>query len=270
MKKKLPLLLFASLLLSGCEPVGVKDVNVKFEVYREQIKDVEGFNVEADKILESIGVNDYKFSRFGNYSEAMSDMFHVDALYTTSHDPLIIRAFHASDSEWDITSIQNAKDEKYYYNTGVFADDYDIYSYQTGEIIKTGLSQYEKTVRAKETLNSLKNSPDAIKGTIKSHINSSFANTSIDSITINDDLGKGAGYIATINLTWAAQNSAGTSKDVLKLYSDDLAATIAQEYDTVHEIAIFWSVPYLTTKTSKWAYACHDGGAYLSDNVIGF
>jgi len=111
---------------------------------------------------------------------------------------------------------------------------------------------------------------DLIRISIDSHVSSEYDKTSVDRITINDDYGKGSGYIALVYLTWNVQNRAETTKKMLRMYSDDLAATIAKEYSSVNEIAIFWTVPYLTNNTSKWAYSCEGGGAYCTDIVTAF
>jgi hypothetical protein len=57
---------------------------------------------------------------------------------------------------------------------------------------------------------------------------------------------------------------------MLKMYSDDLAATVAGKYADVHEISVFWNVPYLTDQTSKWQYSCKEGNAFLTDNIVNF
>ena len=61
-------------------------------------------------------------------------------------------------------------------------------------------------------------------------------------------------YVALVYLTWNVQNSPKTSKEMLDMYSSDLAAYLASECPNVSEVAIFWQVPYLTTNTSKWTY----------------
>lgn len=109
-----------------------------------------------------------------------------------------------------------------------------------------------------------------IESFINSHIKKTYSDTDIDKITINDDLGTGSGYIALVYLTWNVKNSADTSKKMLKMYSDDLAATVAGKYADVHEISVFWKVPYLTDQTSKWQYSCKEGNAFLTDNVVNF
>lgn len=52
------------------------------------------------------------------------------------------------------------------------------------------------------------------------------------------------------------------------MYSDDLAATLANENDTVQEIAIFWTVPYLND-TAKCSYERVPDGFVVMDEMWG-
>ncbi len=117
------------------------------------------------------------------------------------------------------------------------------------------------------------NAPDSvIESYIRSRISSKYSKTSVESITINDDLGTDVegDYIALVNLTWDVRNSSATTEEMLQMYSDDLAASLAIDHPEVQEVAIFWHVPYLGSNSSKWAYERKDGGMYLTDKVLGF
>ena len=97
-----------------------------------------------------------------------------------------------------------------------------------------------------------------------------YHNAVIDRITINDDLGTEDenDYIALVYLTWNTKNSGKLSKEMLKMYSDDLAATLANENDTVQEIAIFWTGPYLND-TAKCSYERVPDGFVVMDEMWG-
>lgn len=97
-----------------------------------------------------------------------------------------------------------------------------------------------------------------------------YHNAVIDRITINDDLGTEDenDYIALVYLTWNTKNGGKLSKEMLKMYSDDLAATLANENDTVREIAIFWTVPYLND-TAKCSYERVPDGFVVMDEMWG-
>ena len=113
---------------------------------------------------------------------------------------------------------------------------------------------------------------DAIKEVIKNRIEEKYNGTDIDSITINEDSGteETGNYIALVYLTWNVSNSAKTSKEMLEMYSEDLAAIVAEGCSNVQEIAVFWTVPYLNG-SAKCAYERKGDGMYLSDTSwLGF
>lgn len=101
-------------------------------------------------------------------------------------------------------------------------------------------------------------------------ITENYTYTTIDSITINEDLGteEEGDYVVLARLTWEQKNSGSTSKEVLAMYSSDLAARFGTDQLSVKEIAIFWTVPYLNDANAKWAYERVDSGMQLSDNML--
>ncbi|MCI8992994.1 MAG: hypothetical protein HFG80_09815 [Eubacterium sp.] len=112
-----------------------------------------------------------------------------------------------------------------------------------------------------------------IETAIRDHITDQYSNTDIDSITINENLGTDAegDYIALVYLTWNVKNTAKTSKEVLELYSNDLAATLAESCPSIQELAIFWTVPYLNDASAKCSYERKDGAMYTMDDAwVGF
>lgn len=106
--------------------------------------------------------------------------------------------------------------------------------------------------------------------TIRKRIKEKYSDTDITSIILNPDLGTDTedDLIALVNLTWNVQNSGKTSKEMLLMYSNDLAATVANECPNIQEIAIFWDVPYLKDN-AKCAYERKDNGMYEMDFVWG-
>lgn len=113
---------------------------------------------------------------------------------------------------------------------------------------------------------------DTIKETIKFRITEKYNSTDITEITINENAGTDEldDYVALVYLTWNVKNSPKTSKEMLDMYSSDLAAYLANECPNVSEVAIFWQVPYLTTNTSKWTYTRNGDNMYLTDNMLGW
>lgn len=111
---------------------------------------------------------------------------------------------------------------------------------------------------------------EQIEKTIRDRIISEYTMTDIDSITINDDAGTetDGDYIALVNLTWNQKNDGKKSKEVLSLYSSDLAATLGAEVPSVNEVAIFWTVPYLNAN-AKCSYQRSGEGFAEMDMVWG-
>ena len=118
-----------------------------------------------------------------------------------------------------------------------------------------------------EALDNTEEPMASIERVIRDRINDEYTYSDIDRITINEDLGTDveSDYIALVYITWTQQNSGETSKEVLKLYSDDLAATVAQKCDNVQEIAVFWTVPYLNNAKAKCSYEQKNGNMYEMD-----
>jgi hypothetical protein len=68
--------------------------------------------------------------------------------------------------------------------------------------------------------------------------------TSVNEIKVNYNAGLDDGsYLVLPHLVWDVQNSAGTTRDMLEMYADHLAASLAEEGD-ISEITVFWEVPY--------------------------
>ncbi|WP_286231321.1 hypothetical protein [Neobacillus mesonae] len=92
----------------------------------------------------------------------------------------------------------------------------------------------EKLTRDKEIANS-----------VKKIVKKNYIGTTVTKIEVNENMGteKENDYIVLPYLKWDVKNSANTTKEMLKMYSDDLAAQLAKESD-VEEITVFWEVPY--------------------------
>lgn len=92
---------------------------------------------------------------------------------------------------------------------------------------------------------------DYIQANLRSYI-SDYDYTTVDSITINDDAGTDTpdDYIALVNLTWSQKNSQETTKKMLDMYSQDMAARIYKDSSSVQEICIFWTIPYLNASAN--------------------
>ncbi|NMB42369.1 MAG: hypothetical protein GX996_10630 [Firmicutes bacterium] len=107
-----------------------------------------------------------------------------------------------------------------------------------------------------------------IKSSIQSIIdNAEYKNTLVDKIVINENLGTDTqgDYIALIYLVYDIKNTTKTGNEIMRMYSDDLVATMAPKSTTsISEATIFWEDEY-NNRTVKYAYEYKDGGFYLTD-----
>lgn len=113
-------------------------------------------------------------------------------------------------------------------------------------------------------------SETVIEALVRWRIGEYYDNTDIDSITINPNYGTDApgDYVVLVRLTWNGKD--GSARETLKMYSDDLAASMYEGSKAVQEIAIFWSAPNLSTIGAKCSYERKPDGMYLSDEMWGF
>jgi hypothetical protein len=75
--------------------------------------------------------------------------------------------------------------------------------------------------------------------------------------------------VALVYLVWNVKNMAGTSKEMLSMYSSDLAAYAYENCAAVQEICIFWEVPYLEGN-AKVTYEKTDNGMMKTDEIYLF
>lgn len=92
---------------------------------------------------------------------------------------------------------------------------------------------------------------------------------SINKISINENLGTDSAddYIALIHLSFNTENSASTSKKMLNLINNEIAYNLA-DIDSINELTIFWTVPYLSSSDNNIAKANflrNDSGFYFEE-----
>lgn len=85
---------------------------------------------------------------------------------------------------------------------------------------------------------------EEIEEVVKDKVESDYDSTSIKEITVNEDAGKGEGYIVLAYLSFDAKNRSKTTKDMVTMYGQDLGATLADQPD-INEVTVFWEAPYL-------------------------
>ncbi len=105
---------------------------------------------------------------------------------------------------------------------------------------------------------------------VQEYIDAYYTKTEIDSITVNEDLGTDVDgdYIALVRLTWNVSNSAALSKEVLDIYSSDMATRMYKDLPEIQELAVFWTVPHLNNGSAKISFERKDDGMYYTDTVF--
>lgn len=107
-----------------------------------------------------------------------------------------------------------------------------------------------------------------IETLIKDRINDGdYGDAKLEKITINENLGtdKPDAYIALVYLDFNRANKRQTGNEVMRMFSDDLVATLAKQGVTdVSEAAIFWKDDY-NNRNVKYAYEYRNGGFYITD-----
>lgn len=259
MKRILALAVIAALSLTGCGATGTqseKQTEEKAEeaksaekpkseiIYEDQLRE------EITETLNEIGVEEFEITDI-NLSSAEC----------VTGDRKLTVYYGRNGALWKVNAI---RDDKYKYYLSQNKHD-TIYDYTTGEVITEG-EEVVSTKKATPTP-AASSEPEAttskaglIEYDIRSHVRSEYADTNIDHITVNND------NIVLAYLVWNVKNSEKTTKEMLRMYSDDLAATLTDDYDDLKEIAVFWNVPYLS-KDYKWHYTCTSSGAYMDDSM---
>ncbi|MGC4375944.1 hypothetical protein WD019_03230 [Fictibacillus sp. Mic-4] len=113
----------------------------------------------------------------------------------------------------------------------------------------------EKTVSKKEKPKL--SQEDIIKKNIKAIVKEQNSSIKIKEIKVNKNYGLNDGsYIVLPYLKWDAANTAKTTKKLLDMYSEDLAAKLAKE-TKISEITVFWEAPYLaeSKNIAKYTYS---------------
>lgn len=139
--------------------------------------------------------------------------------------------------------------------------DYDLRE-KKGELTGEELEQ-ETAVENKEI-----DRKSEIEKAIKDRINEGYYHSvSIEEITINDDMGKDEEgyYIALIKLYFEIKNRRKTANEMMRMYSDDLVATLANKgIEDISEVVVFWKDEY-NDRSLKYVYEYKDGGFYIAD-----
>lgn len=112
------------------------------------------------------------------------------------------------------------------------------------------------TFSVQSTMNSL------IQGEISE--NKNITNTKLNRLTVNENLGTDDNKDVVVlgYLSWSTKNTEKMTREMLKMYSEHFAATIAPSLANGSEIALFWDAEY-TGLSIKHSYYVKDGKAYM-------
>lgn len=257
MKRIIALAVIAALGLTGCGASNTEtetQVEEKTEEAEEEPTEPpkeeeidEGLKETITTKLNELGIDDFEIkSAKSSTAECM-----------VGDDKLIVY-YGKSGSSWTINAVRDC-DYKYYYSSNKHDT---IYDYATGEVVTEGeeVVSTKKATPTPSVSETTTSKAGMIESDVRSHVRSEYADTDIDHITVNND------SIVLAYLVWNVKNSESTTKQMLRMYSDDLAATLVDDYDDLKEIAVFWNVPYLS-KDYKWHYSCSSAGAYMDDSM---
>ncbi|MER3112204.1 hypothetical protein [Bacillus altitudinis] len=148
-----------------------------------------------------------------------------------------------------------------------FEDDQLSFKIENGLLTKHNETDSEETYESEaaeeeDELESLKSDAEY---EIESIIEDNYTTASIEKIEINEDMGAGEPnkLIALVHLSFDAKNSAQTSYNMTEMFSEDLAAKIGSENDTVNQIAVFWKVPYIDEDETLAKFSYERSGEHM-------
>lgn len=120
-----------------------------------------------------------------------------------------------------------------------------------------------------EEINKIVNK-NTIESAVRTIIKDDLKNTSVRQLLVNENMAKDDGsYIVLPHLKWDVKNGAKTTREMLEMYSDHLAAKLAEQSD-VSEITVFWEVPHHVKddNIAKYMYERSGGGMAKVDKWI--
>lgn len=113
---------------------------------------------------------------------------------------------------------------------------------------------------------------DEIKAALEYIVAENYDKTDVDHITINPNHGtdEDGDYIALVYLVWNVKNGADTTKRMMAMYSEDLAARTGTNIPGVSELTVFWTIPYhdKNNVSVKYSYERRGSGMYQTDMFI--
>lgn len=133
---------------------------------------------------------------------------------------------------------------------------------------KAAAEKIRQTAAEQEKTTTQSSPEGKIKAQIRSYVRE-YDGTSVDSITVNPNMGtdKDDDYIALVRLTWNVRNDGELSKEMLDMYSSDIAIKMYKDLPEVQELAVFWTVPYLNG-SAKISFERVESGMKYTDKMF--
>ncbi|MBQ3762805.1 MAG: hypothetical protein II875_12455 [Clostridia bacterium] len=111
---------------------------------------------------------------------------------------------------------------------------------------------------------------NAVGATIRNRVKE-YSKTTIRRIDVNSNISTSDpdDFLILVYLTWGTMNGVDRTRTMLEMYSDDMSATLAMEYENACEIVVFWEVPYLVKSgtCAKYSYDVYNGKAYKREKT---
>lgn len=105
--------------------------------------------------VKEAGIQDITNSRIGNYEDLSSPgvpVYQVDILFNASSGKLILASVQYVLRSWSAVSISDFETGKCYWLSPDIAESYDLYDYQTGQLIHKGTGKESEELKNAEKL----------------------------------------------------------------------------------------------------------------------
>ena len=106
-----------------------------------------------------------------------------------------------------------------------------------------------------------------IETIVQNIIDEDLNRVEVKEIKVNENMGLDDGsYIVLPHLTWDVKNKEKTTREMLSMYSENIAAKLADESD-VSEVTVFWEVPYHLEgdNSAKFSYSRQGDGMAIKE-----
>lgn len=139
-------------------------------------------------------------------------------------------------------------------------------------LVACGDSSSEKTLHIDFPLSETAE-PSEIEAAFRQIVKEKYDKTDVAKITLNKNLGTeddDKDYVALVYLIWNVKNGPDMTKQMLAMYSEDLAARTGMNIPNVSEICVFWTIPYYDESDTliKYSYERKGTGMYKTDEFI--